>query len=94
MTDGITTFCIKCDYTELHYAECRDFFIVLLNMVMLSVVMLNVIMLSVFMLNVIMLSVFMLNVIMLSVVLLNVIILNVIMLSVVSPIPKKSPAVP
>jgi hypothetical protein len=41
MTVSITTFCIKC-----HYAECRDLFIVLLN-VILSVIMLNVVMLSV-----------------------------------------------
>ncbi len=41
MTVSITTFCINC-----HYAECRDLFIVLLN-VILSVIMLNVVMLSV-----------------------------------------------
>jgi hypothetical protein len=37
--------------------ECRDLFIVMLNVIILSVVMLNVIMLSVVKLNVIMLSV-------------------------------------
>jgi hypothetical protein len=53
------------------------FFIVMLNVAMLSVFMLNVIMLSVVMLNAILLSVVMLNVIILSVVMLSVIMLNV-----------------
>ncbi len=37
MTVSITTFCIKC-----RYAECRDLFIDVLNVVMLSVVMLSI----------------------------------------------------
>jgi hypothetical protein len=57
MTCSIMTLSIKC-----HYAECSDYFLH-----MLSVIMLNVIMVSVVMLNVIILSVVMLNVIMLSV---------------------------
>jgi hypothetical protein len=35
-----------------HKVECRDLFLVVLNIIMLSVVMLNVILLSVFMLSV------------------------------------------
>jgi hypothetical protein len=37
MTFSITTFCIKC-----HYAECRNLFIVILNVSVLSVVALSV----------------------------------------------------
>ncbi len=51
---------------ECHYAECRDYLNVMLNLVMLSVVRLNVIMLNVVMPNAVMLSVVRLNVIMLS----------------------------
>jgi hypothetical protein len=47
-----------------HFAECRVFLIVMLNVIMLSLVFF--IMLSVVMLSVIMLSVVMLNVVMLS----------------------------
>jgi hypothetical protein len=36
-----------CHYAEWNYAECRNFFSSLLNVIVLSVVMLNVIMLSV-----------------------------------------------
>ncbi len=36
-----------CHYAEWRCAECRDLFIVMLNVIMLSVDMLNVIMLSV-----------------------------------------------
>ncbi len=46
-----------CHYAELHNAECRVLFIVMLNVIMLSVIMLNVVMLSVVMLNVVILSV-------------------------------------
>jgi hypothetical protein len=56
-----------------HYAECRVLFIVMLNVIMLTVVILIVIML-----NVIMLSVIILIVILLSVVMLNVILLSVV----------------
>jgi hypothetical protein len=66
-------------------AECRNLFIVMLNVVMLNVIMLNVIMLNVIMLKVIMLNVIVLNVIMLKVIMLNVIVLNVVRLSVVAP---------
>jgi len=38
MTVGKTIFCIKCHYGWFHYAEFRDLFIVMLNVVMLSVV--------------------------------------------------------
>ncbi len=48
MTISITTFCIKCDF-----AECRNLFIVMLNVFMLSVAILNVIMLSVVILSVV-----------------------------------------
>jgi hypothetical protein len=41
---------------ECHYAECRDLFNVMLNVILLSVVMLNVVMLSVIILNVVMLN--------------------------------------
>jgi hypothetical protein len=40
-------------YAEFYCAECRNLFIVMLNVVLLSVVMLNVIMLSVVMLSVV-----------------------------------------
>jgi hypothetical protein len=46
-----------CHYAECHCAECRDLFIGMLNVVMLSVVRLNVVMLSVVRLNVVMQSV-------------------------------------
>jgi hypothetical protein len=48
MRVSLTTFCIKC-----HYAECRDLFIVMMNVIMLSVIMLSVIMLNVVMLDVV-----------------------------------------
>jgi hypothetical protein len=57
MTFSITKHCIKCHYAKGTYAECRNWFIVMLNVVMLSVVMLSVVMLSVVMLSVVMLSV-------------------------------------
>ncbi len=47
----------KCCYTEGHYAECCDLFIVLLNVVMLNVILLSVVMMNGIMLNVVMLSV-------------------------------------
>jgi hypothetical protein len=50
MTLSITTLC---HYAEYHCAECRDLFIVMLNVIMLSVVMLRVIMLNVIMLSVV-----------------------------------------
>ncbi len=53
MTLSITTIC--------HYAECRDLFIVMLNVILLSVIMVNVVILSV-MLSVIMLSAIILSV--------------------------------
>jgi hypothetical protein len=56
-----------------HYAECCDFLIAMLNVIMLSFIMLSVIMLSFILLSVIMLSVIMLSVLMLSAVLLNVV---------------------
>jgi len=59
------------------------FFIVMLNVAMLSDIMLNVIILSDVMLNAILLSVVMLNVIILSDVMINVIMLSVVMLSVI-----------
>jgi hypothetical protein len=46
---------------ECHYAECRDLFNVMLNVIMLSVVMLSVVMLNVDILSVIMLNAVMLN---------------------------------
>jgi len=49
-------------WIEWHYAECRNFFIVMPNVIMLSVTMLGVIMLSVIMLSVVLLSVIMLSV--------------------------------
>jgi hypothetical protein len=48
MTVSTTTFCIKC-----YYAECRDVFIVMLDVMMLSVVMLNVVMLGIVLLSVV-----------------------------------------
>jgi hypothetical protein len=68
-----------------HYAECRDFLLLCLSVVMLYVVMLHVVMLNVILLNVIMLHVIMLNVVLLSVVMLNVAMLNVVMLNVMAP---------
>jgi hypothetical protein len=50
-------------FTEYCHAECRDLFIVMLNVIMLSVLMLSVVMLNVVMLSVVMLSVIMLNVV-------------------------------
>ncbi len=44
------------------YAQCRDLFIVMLNVVMLIVIMLSFIMLSVVMLSVVMMSVVMMSV--------------------------------
>jgi hypothetical protein len=38
---------IQHNSTECHYAECHDYFNVMLNVIMLSVVRLNVVMLSV-----------------------------------------------
>jgi hypothetical protein len=35
--------CIECHYVEWCYAECRDLFTVILNVVMLNAVMLNVV---------------------------------------------------
>ena len=52
MTVSITTFCIKS-----HYAECRNLFIVMLNVTILSVVMLSDVMLNVIMQSVVMLCV-------------------------------------
>ncbi len=46
------TFCI-----ESRYAECRVFFIIILNVIMLSIVILNVLMLSVVILSVVVLKV-------------------------------------
>jgi hypothetical protein len=44
MTLSITTLCIECyDYAKCHYAECRDLYFDMLNVVMLSAVMLNVV---------------------------------------------------
>ncbi len=59
------TFSIKTHHFLLvcHYAECRDYFSVILSVVMLKVVMLSVIMLSVVMLGVVMLSVVILSVV-------------------------------
>ncbi len=58
MTLSITALCIWCNnYAEWHFAQCRDLFIVMLNVEMLSAVKLNVILLSVVMPSVIMLSV-------------------------------------
>ncbi len=54
MTLSITTIC-HC--AECRYLNCRDLYIVMLNVNMLSVVMLNVNMLSVVKLNAVMLSV-------------------------------------
>jgi hypothetical protein len=79
MTLSITTLSIMklCHYAEWHCAECRDLYIAMLNVVMLSVIRLNVVMLSVIRLNVVMLSVLRLNVFMLSVIRLNVVMLSV-----------------
>ncbi len=44
-------------YAEYRCADCRDLFIVMLNVIMLSVIMLSVVMLSVVILSVVMLSV-------------------------------------
>jgi len=57
MTFSITTPDVR---IEFHYAECRVFFIVMLNVIVLSFVMLSVVILGVVMLSVIMLSVIML----------------------------------
>ncbi len=37
--------CVECHYAKCCYAECRDFFIVVLSVAMLNVVMLSVVML-------------------------------------------------
>ncbi len=60
----VTTLSIDIQHNsiECHYAECRDYLNVMLNVVMLNVVMLNVVML-----NIVMLSVVRQNVVMLSV---------------------------
>ncbi len=70
------TITMICHYAVWRSDERNILFMIMLNVIMLSVVVLNVIMLRVVMLNAIMLRVVMLNVIMLS----------VIMLSVVTPI--------
>jgi hypothetical protein len=49
-------------YAQCHYAECRDYFNIMLSVVRLSVFMLSVVRLNVVMLSVIMLSVVMLSV--------------------------------
>ncbi len=54
-TKGLQVTLIK--MTLCHCAECRDLFIVMPGVVMLSVIMMNVVMLSVIMMNVVMLSV-------------------------------------
>ncbi len=71
-------------YAECHCAECRDLFIIVLNVVMLRVVQLNVVMLRVDQLNVVKLRVVQLNVVMLRVNQLNVIMLRVVQLNVVT----------
>ncbi len=38
----MASFCIKC-----HYAECRNLFIIMLNVIMLSIIMPNVVLLNV-----------------------------------------------
>ncbi len=55
-TQHKNTLCIQCLYAECCFAECRDSFSVMLNVITLSVVVLNVAMLSVIMLNAAMLS--------------------------------------
>jgi hypothetical protein len=59
MTLSIATLCIQCRHAECHYnyADCRDLYFVMLNVVMLSVLMMNVVILLVVTLNVIILSV-------------------------------------
>jgi hypothetical protein len=44
--------CQKCHYAEYLYAECQNFLIVMMNVIILSVIMLNVVGLSVVMMNV------------------------------------------
>jgi hypothetical protein len=45
--------CIKCSYAGYRYPECRDYFNVMLGVIMLNFDMLNVVMLSVATLNVV-----------------------------------------
>jgi hypothetical protein len=70
-------------HNKCHYAECRDFLIFMLNVILLSVALLSVVVLSVIVLSIIVLSVGVLSVIVLSVVVLSVVVLSVVVLSVV-----------
>ncbi len=47
MTLSIMSLSNDCRYAGFHYAECRDYLIVLLNVIMLNVIILSVVNLSV-----------------------------------------------